>query len=315
MASLVKEEQVLLRNFFLFGICFGLCFPLMALGIDFWVKDLSFSVNNIVKIHFTNPIHFIIDSAPIILSFTAYMIGRMVIFRERKTKLKLERALKRTKQFYHYTTHLLEGNFDELDIDDSEEFQSLLILKEKIMLSRQNEQESLWGNNALQEISKVVRENKSSKKDLCRQLLAKMAKCIRANMGMMYVKLADVEKDSVLAVAGYAQNANVPLLLEIEAGEGLVGQCFVEKKTIHLTQIPKDYLTIDSGLGSRKPDTLVLAPLVFNDQVFGVIELACFGKVQAYKLEFVNKAAEFIAYTFSYTQLCKSDFEQITQLG
>ena len=315
MASLVKEERVLLRNFFVFGVCFGLCFPIMALSIDFWVKDLSFSPDNIVKIHFANPIHFIIDSAPLILSLTAFLIGRMVIFRERKTKLKLERALNRTEKFYQYTTHLLEGNYDDLDIEDSEEFNSLLVLKERIMVSRQNEMETSWVNYALQEISKVVRENKESKEALSRQLIANMAKCVGAKLGMLYANLGSAQKPTIMAVAAYAQNKNMPLFSEIEVGEGLVGQCFIEKKTICLTQIPDDYIEIQSGLGSKKPDTLILAPLLFNEQAFGVIELAFFGSIEDYKLSFIEKASEFIGYTFSYLELSLRDFEQTPSNG
>lgn len=60
----------------IFGVFFGLLFPLMAYTIDFWRMDLSLSWENFVHIHSMFPIHFIIESAPVILGVMAYLCGR-----------------------------------------------------------------------------------------------------------------------------------------------------------------------------------------------------------------------------------------------
>jgi methyl-accepting chemotaxis protein len=78
-------------------------------------------------------------------------------------------------------------------------------------------------------------------------------------------------------------------------GESLVGQCFLEKDIILLTQVPKDYVKITSGLGLATPACVLLIPIMANDQVTGVIELASFEKYDEGTMEFLRKASEAIA--------------------
>ena len=60
----------------LFGIAFGFCFPIMALLADMlWFKPLLFSWENIGKAHLGNPLHFIIDSAPLFLGMAFSFVG------------------------------------------------------------------------------------------------------------------------------------------------------------------------------------------------------------------------------------------------
>jgi signal transduction histidine kinase len=59
-------------------------------------------------------------------------------------------------------------------------------------------------------------------------------------------------------------------------GEGLIGQCALEKKTILLTRVPNDYIQINSGLGEAPPLNIVVLPVLFEGEVKAVIELASF---------------------------------------
>jgi signal transduction histidine kinase/DNA-binding response OmpR family regulator/HPt (histidine-containing phosphotransfer) domain-containing protein/HAMP domain-containing protein len=59
-------------------------------------------------------------------------------------------------------------------------------------------------------------------------------------------------------------------------GEGLVGQCARERKTVKLTSLPPDYLRIASGLGGAAPVQAVASPLLSKDALLGVLEIATF---------------------------------------
>ena len=61
---------------------------------------------------------------------------------------------------------------------------------------------------------------------------------------------------------------------EFSFGEGLVGQAAVEGKPILITAVPKDYITVGSGLGEAAPASIAVLPILFEDQVLGVLELA-----------------------------------------
>jgi signal transduction histidine kinase/DNA-binding response OmpR family regulator len=60
----------------LYGTIFGLCFPIFATLLDGVVKDQSFSVSNIIQLQLSQPLHWIIDTAPIFLGLFAYFIGK-----------------------------------------------------------------------------------------------------------------------------------------------------------------------------------------------------------------------------------------------
>ena len=74
------------------------------------------------------------------------------------------------------------------------------------------------------------------------------------------------------------QGAEEPRLRSFQYGEGLVGQCALEKESILLTQVPTDYIRINSGLGEAPPLNIIVLPVLFEGQVKAVIELASFSR-------------------------------------
>ncbi|MBD3005909.1 HAMP domain-containing protein [Streptomyces sp. 5-10] len=72
-------------------------------------------------------------------------------------------------------------------------------------------------------------------------------------------------------------------------GRGLVAQAAVEKKRILINDVPPDYITIDSGLGSALPASVVILPILYEDQVLGVIELASFSRFSDVHLAFIDQ--------------------------
>ncbi len=59
-------------------------------------------------------------------------------------------------------------------------------------------------------------------------------------------------------------------------GEGLIGQCALEKQTILLKQVPNDYIKIRSGIGEGSPKNIIILPVQFEEEVLAVIEIASF---------------------------------------
>jgi len=99
--------------------------------------------------------------------------------------------------------------------------------------------------------------------------------------------------------ASYAYELHETVNKKVKPGETLVGQCFLEKESIYVTEVPPNYLQISSGLGSEIPASILLVPIKLEETVFGVIELASFGTFQNYKIDFVEKICESIASTIS----------------
>ncbi|HWX44200.1 MAG TPA: ATP-binding protein [Solirubrobacteraceae bacterium] len=76
----------------------------------------------------------------------------------------------------------------------------------------------------------------------------------------------------LIASYGYQQRKSISNTFEL--GEGLVGQAAVERKSILIAEAPADYISITSGLGSAAPASIIVMPILFEEQVLGVIELA-----------------------------------------
>jgi len=85
----------------------------------------------------------------------------------------------------------------------------------------------------------------------------------------------------------------------VDIGEGLVGQAWIEKDTLLITDIPNHYIQITSGLGDSNPRCILVVPLVFNGETYGVVELASFHIFEKYEIEFIKKLAENIASTIA----------------
>lgn len=66
----------ILKKYTLYGFIFGLCFPVIAIALDLFQNSLSFSFANIQQLFQQNLLHWIINSAPIILGGMGYLIGK-----------------------------------------------------------------------------------------------------------------------------------------------------------------------------------------------------------------------------------------------
>jgi hypothetical protein len=104
----------------------------------------------------------------------------------------------------------------------------------------------------------------------------------------------------LIATYGYKQRKNVPNKFKI--GEALVGQAALEQKPILVTQAPEDYVRISSGLGEGVPVNVIVLPVLFEDQVLAVVELASFQRFSPVQQSFLEQLAESIGVVLNTIQ-------------
>jgi methyl-accepting chemotaxis protein len=92
--------------------------------------------------------------------------------------------------------------------------------------------------------------------------------------------------------AAYAYDKRRIKHRRIEMQEGIVARTIHERETIYMTNVPESYFKITSGVGERLPKSIILLPLIFENEVFGVIELASFEEIESYKIYFLEQLAE-----------------------
>src|SRR5918997_3169408 len=107
-------------------------------------------------------------------------------------------------------------------------------------------------------------------------ILSDLAPLVTAHHGVFYV-LDNTGEESVLKLlASYAYRDRKHVSSEFRIGEGLVGQCAVERRMLLINQVPGDYIQISSGLGEAPPRNIVVLPVLFEGETKAVLELATF---------------------------------------
>jgi signal transduction histidine kinase/HAMP domain-containing protein len=126
-------------------------------------------------------------------------------------------------------------------------------------------------------------------------ILSELAPLVDAQQGVFYVNQTNEEGEKVMKLlGGYAYTARKNLANEFKPGEGLVGQCVLEKKRILLTNAPDDYIVVSSGLGEAEPLNIVVLPVLFEEEVKAVIELASFNRFSETHIGFLDQLTESI---------------------
>ncbi|MFA5919260.1 MAG: response regulator, partial [Candidatus Nanopelagicaceae bacterium] len=135
-------------------------------------------------------------------------------------------------------------------------------------------------------------------------VLSELAPLVDAQHGVFYIMNESPIGEArlqLLSAYAYKERKNVPK--EWKIGEGLVGQCAVEKKRIMLTNIPNDYIRITSGLGEAKPLNIMVQPIIFEGKVKGIIELASFTQFSSTQMAFLDQFAESVGIVINTIEI------------
>jgi signal transduction histidine kinase/DNA-binding response OmpR family regulator/HAMP domain-containing protein len=126
-------------------------------------------------------------------------------------------------------------------------------------------------------------------------VLSELAPLVDAQQGIFYIMTEHPEEEPKLKLlASYAFQERRHLATEYKLGEGLVGQCALEQERIQLTDVPPNYIKINSGLGEATPLSIVVLPVLFEGQVKAVVELASFHRFSDIHLAFLDQLTESI---------------------
>ncbi|MDQ1502572.1 MAG: hypothetical protein QOD57_299 [Actinomycetota bacterium] len=127
-------------------------------------------------------------------------------------------------------------------------------------------------------------------------ILSELAPLVSAQHGVFYSMTSPSDGgDPVLQFqAGYGYEERKHLSTVFRLGEGLVGQCAKEKKRILLTEVPGDYVRINSGLGESPPLNIIVLPVLFEGSVRAVVELASFSPFSVTHQAFLDQLPESI---------------------
>lgn len=182
--------------------------------------------------------------------------------------------------------------------------QSLIKAREAEEKRKEEERQQIWATQGMALFGEVLREHNNDIKELSYLILKNLVSYTSSIQGGLFVLNDNDPQNPILEMtACYAYNRRKLMEKTVQPNEGLVGRCFVEKKTILLVDVPRDYIKITSGLGEENPRCLLIVPLMVNEVVMGVIELATFTPYPRYQIEFIEKLAATIASTLSSVKI------------
>lgn len=171
--------------------------------------------------------------------------------------------------------------------------------------NKMREQEALqnWATVGVAQFGEILRRQTSSNQELAYNIIKALIEYLDANQGGLFM-MNDDEGDPLLELmATYAYGRRKFKQRTLQVGEGLVGTCALEAKTIYMTNIPDDYIEIESYLGHANPKSLLLVPLKLDDKIFGIIEIASFNEFKGHEIKFIEDLAETIASTLATAKI------------
>src|SRR5258707_1103423 len=121
-----------------------------------------------------------------------------------------------------------------------------------------------------------------------RMLLSELAPLVNAQQGVIYQMESDESAEMVL-LSAFAGDGDDGHLRRLKLGEGLVGQCAAEKERMLISDLPEKTIPIRSGLFEAVPRNVIVLPVLFEDRVKAVIELASLSAFTASHLAFLEQ--------------------------
>jgi signal transduction histidine kinase/HAMP domain-containing protein len=160
--------------------------------------------------------------------------------------------------------------------------------------TRQNTEQD-WLKTNLERFSRML-QGQRDLSTVSSEILSELAPLVSAQHGAFYAltSLEDGGEPVLLYEAGYGFKERKHLASQFRIGEGLIGQCAKEKARILLTEVPGDYIQINSGLGSAPPLNIIVLPILFEGSVKAVVELASFSSFSPTHQAFLDQLVEII---------------------
>ncbi len=165
----------------------------------------------------------------------------------------------------------------------------------------QRNAEQDWLNSNLARFGGMM-QGQRDLKAVSRLIMSELTPLVSAHHGAFFVAEGEEEEATLRLVSSYGYKQRKKVANEFKVGEALVGQTALEKQSILITDPPEDYIRIASALGEAVPRTIIVMPVLFEDEVMAVIELAAFHAFTTVQLTFMEQLAETIGVVLNTIQ-------------
>ncbi|MDJ1491579.1 GAF domain-containing protein [Cytophagaceae bacterium DM2B3-1] len=139
-----------------------------------------------------------------------------------------------------------------------------------------DDQDEMGKNHNASSMESILAEQSRDLKPVFEKLLSSVCRELEASQAIIFVAKRYEGKRILELFATYAYHIAESKTFHYEFGEGLAGQAAKEGKQVVIKNIPDGYVTVLSGLGKASPAELLIAPVIYDEQVVAVVEIASF---------------------------------------
>jgi len=291
------KDKVLIYLFIFISI--SLVFLIATWLISFGVFNSPANISSFINIHSKDKSLYLIELFPIAVFILGYFTFKAI----EKYQKNIIKDVKSLNDLVENNIKIAEqigkGTIDlqEKDIDFSDKLTvALWQMHKNIQSSQSKESELNWITRGKESIS-VILNRYTSIDTLAYHTLVELIKYTEMIQGAFYIY--DENKKALINIATYAYNRKKYINQSFKIGEGLIGAAAFEQEMIYRKEIPSDYMTISSGiLGDKKPQTLLIVPLLGDEKIQGVIEITSIKKeLPQIVLSFYNEINRIIGQT------------------
>lgn len=258
----VKERLYLFVFIFLF--------LLLTWGGFLSIQQSHYSFSNIVYLH-TWWLVWVVDILIVAIPFAIIFVRNYINHKTAGYRTKIYDLEKKIDHNINLASQLRDSK-EVFDASSNHDHLSsvLLDLGQNIRTARLREEEENYISKGKEQMSDLLRGHQVLS-DLTPDVLKALIDYLGAIQGAFYL----LEDCTLKRSAMYAYNRRRFEYDEFEIGKGLVGAAAYEKQIIYRTEIPDDYWSVTSGLlGEKKPKAILIIPLLQEEELQGVVEVA-----------------------------------------
>ncbi len=236
----------------------------------------------------------------------------------------LNQLIKTLKNLSHFAAEVGNRNFKaeyETLGDDDVLGNSLIEMRNKLEQAeidaeerRKEEEHRVYVTQGIAKLGEVLHINYESIDDMGYAIIHFLVNYLKANQAIFFQADYTNPNDPYLELrATYAFDRRKYVKKRVAMGDGLAGVCFFEKQSIFLTDIPEDYISISSGLGEALPRNIFIVPIIADDRVEGIIEIASFHVMEQHQTDMVEQMVKSIGITLSSMRINKQTKDLLEQ--
>jgi methyl-accepting chemotaxis protein len=187
-------------------------------------------------------------------------------------------------------------NVDYKLLNDADELgKALMAMRQNLLEANAREQQEKFITVGITKVGDIIRKHGDNLRTMADEFVMGLVKYLGVNQAGLFLHETEGNDEYLELMACYAFERKKFLKKRVGVGEGLVGQCFLEREQVYMKKVPNDYVQITSGLGGANPESVLLMPLITNETIIGVLELASFKSFSPAQIELVKTACENIA--------------------